>query len=243
MALVKFAPVQIDSSQFVSNWKTVINASLISSPTNKTGVALGLTLRGTEARIGGHFPSIRYSINRVLIHFESNECSFPEDDWAYDAINLIETKVGREISESTETTTGAEGAWAGSVTASSISGGTNSSRSKSAKKGTSNTLRISNLHNPILAHGTATKPTWSLTSEYTHKPLLGPLLKTERFCRAEPYRPKPKIYVSFEIPYDALLFRKMDGSFVSGNKFGIIRLLLRATICERKQQICEMDIE
>ncbi len=222
--------------------KTVVSASLSLSATNKIGKALGLTVRGEEVKASWRFPSIRYSVNRVFIHFESDECSFPEEDWAYDPVTLEDVELSRENSENFESTKSADFGWTGAITASIPTGSVKSSRSRVDKKTSFSGTKYLEVHRPILAHGTATSPTWSLTSDRALKPLLGTLVRHDRFCRAEPKGPKAKIRVSFEIPYDALLFRRPDGAY-SGNKFGIMRLLLRKSVCDKKQIICEAEIE
>lgn len=226
----------------MDSWKTLVSATLALSPTNKVGKTLGLTVRGGEAKVGWHFPTIRYAVSRIVLHFQTEDCSLPEEDWAFDAINLGDIEVAKEISETTETNKGIDSGWAASISASTPKGSVKSSRSRAIKNTVVKTSRFSTVHRPILAHGNAVSPTWSLTSEQVQKPLLGTLIKHDRFCRAEPNGPKPRVSVSFEIPYDALLFKRTDGSFFSGNKFGMIRLLLRASICERKQPICETDL-
>ncbi|UCI28428.1 hypothetical protein [Mesorhizobium sp. B2-8-5] len=222
--------------------KALVSAKLALSPTNKVGKTLGLTVRAGEAKIGWHFPTIRYAVSRIVLHFHTEDCSLPEEDWAFDAITLGDIEVAHEISETTETNKGVDNEWTASISASAPSGGVKSSRSGSIKKTGVKTSRFSTTNKSILAHGNEVKPAWSLTSELGQRPLLGTLIKHDRFCRAEPNGPKPKVSVSFEIPYDALLFKRMDGSFSSGNKFGIIRLLLRASICERNQPLCETDL-
>lgn len=226
----------------MDSWKTVINATLAPSPTNKVGTTLSLTVRGEEAKLGWHFRTIRYAVNRVVLHFQTAECSLPEEDWAFDAINLSEVEIAQEVSETVETNRGLEGGWAGSISATVQKGSFKASKSRTAKTVNAKSTRFSTVHRPVLAHGTATNPSWSLTSAQTQTPLLGTLIKHDRFCRVEPNGLKPKVSISFEIPYDALLFRQTDGSFLSGNKFGIARLLLRATICERKHSLCEMNL-
>ncbi|WP_133117151.1 hypothetical protein [Mesorhizobium sanjuanii] len=226
----------------MDSWKTLIEASVSLSPTNKVGKTLGLTVRGEEAKAGWRFPTIRYSINRVVLHFEANECLFPEEDWAFDTTTLAELEISQEISESGEMSNAMDSGWSGAISVSASKGSVKASRSRSTKKAVASSSRFSTKHRPILAHGTAANPKWSLTSEQIQKPLLGTLIKHDRFCRAEPSGPKPKVSVSFEIPYDALLFKRTDGSFVPGNKFGIVRLLFRASICERKHSLCEMEL-
>jgi hypothetical protein len=226
----------------VDSWKTLIDASISLSPTNKIGKTLGLTVRGDEAKSGWHFPTIRYSINRVVLHFDANDCLFPEEDWAFDAVALTDLEISREVSQSDEKNNAKDSGWSGAISASAQEGSIKASRSRATKKTVVSSSRFSTKHRPILAHGTAASPRWSLTSEQTQKPLLGTLIKHDRFCRAEPNGSKPKISVSFEIPYDALLFRRTDGAFVSGTKFGIVRLLFRASICERKYSLFEMEL-
>lgn len=226
----------------MDSWKTLVSATLALSPTNKVGKTLGLTVRGGEAKIDWHFHTIRYAVSRVVLHFQTEDCSLPEEDWAFDAITLGEIEVVQEISETVEANKVIDSGWSASVSASTPKGNVKSSRSRAVKNKGVKTSRFSTIHRPVLAHGNAVNPVWSLTSEQTQKPLLGTLIKHDRFCRAEPNGPKPKVSVSFEIPYDALLFRRSDGSFFSGNKFGMVRLLLRASICERKQPICEADL-
>ncbi len=220
--------------------ETVVDASLSLALSNKAGKTLGLTVRGTEVAVGWRFPSIRYSVNRIILHFEVSGCSFPEEDWTFDAINLAELEISKELSGTVESTNDSNSDWSGSISVSSSAGGIKSSRSRTAKKGNSTNSRFSTKHRPILAHGNAANPSWSLTSEQTEKPLLGTLIKEERFCRAEIHGPTPKVSVSFEIPYDALLIKRTDGSY--SNKSGIVRLLLRAFLCENKQKICDMEL-
>lgn len=226
----------------MESWKTLPSATLALSPTNKVGKTLSLTVRGGEAKLDWHFHTIRYAISRVVLHFQTDDCSLPEEDWAFDAINLGEMEIAQENSETVETNKGIDSGWAASISASTPEGSAKLSRSRATKHTRARTSRFSTVHRPVLAHGNATSPIWSLTSEQTQKPLLGTLIKHDRFCRAEPHGPKPKVSVSFEIPYDALLFRQADGSFFPGNKFGMIRLLLRASVCERKQTLCEIDL-
>jgi len=220
--------------------ETVISASLSLALSNKAGKTLGLTVRGTEVAVGWRFSTIRYSVNRIVLHFEAVGCSFPEEDWTYDVMNLAELEINKEFSKSVESTSGSNSDWSGSISVSSYAGSTKSSRSRATKKGNSANSQFSAKHRPILAHGTVANPSWSLTSEQSDKPLLGTLIKEDRFCRAEIDGPKPKVSVSFEIPYDAFLIRKPDSSF--SNKFGIARLLLRAALCENRQKICEMEL-
>ncbi|WP_137934920.1 hypothetical protein [Mesorhizobium comanense] len=221
--------------------KNVVSASLSLSATNKIGKVLGLTVRGEEAEANWRVPRISYSVNRVLIHFEAEGCTFPEEDWAYDPVTLTDVEFSHENSETTEVTNNTDFGWAGSITASIPGGSVKSSRSRAEKKTTVSVTKFLETHKPILAHGTASNPTWSLTSERAHKPLLGTLIRHDRFCRAEPNGPKAIVRVSFEIPYDALLFRRPDGSY-SGNKFGVARLLIRKSICGKRTALCEMEI-
>jgi hypothetical protein len=77
----------------VDSWKTLIDVSISPTPTNKIGKTLGLTVRGDEAKAGWSFPTVRYSINRVIIHFEAKECLFPEEDWAFNDVTLTDLEI------------------------------------------------------------------------------------------------------------------------------------------------------
>jgi len=182
----------------VDSWKNLIDASISPTPTNKIGKTLGLTVRGDEAKAGWSFPTVRYSINRVIIHFEAKECLFPEEDWAFNDVTLTDLEISREISESNETNSAKDSGWSGAISASTPEGSIKASHSRATKKTVVNSSRFSTKHRPILAHGTAANPRWSLTSEQTQKPLLGTLVKHDRFCRVEPNGSKPKVSVSFE---------------------------------------------
>lgn len=220
---------------------TVVSATLDLVPSNKVGKTLSLTVRGSEAKFGWRFPTVRYAVNRLTIHLDTDDCILPEEDWNLDTIAIGELDVQHEFSETAENTRLFEGAW--TPASSTPLAKASLSTKRGSQRGEQKARRYSARHQPILAHGDASNASWSVTSEHPLSPLLGTLIKDSRFCRAEPTGLKPRVTVSYLIPYDALIFRRIDGSFFSGNKFGIVRLLVRASICEKKQGIGALEGE
>jgi hypothetical protein len=85
--------------------KQVVSATLSTVPTNRVGTALGLALRADEARVGWRFPSIRYAVRRITVHFELADCEFPEEYWAHDVISLNEIQSDYETLQTIESST------------------------------------------------------------------------------------------------------------------------------------------
>ena len=67
---------------------TVVSATLDLVPSNKVGKTLSLTVRGSEAKFGWRFPTVRYAVNRLTIHLDTDDCILPEEDWNLDTIAI-----------------------------------------------------------------------------------------------------------------------------------------------------------
>lgn len=216
--------------------------SLAFAPSNKVGKTISLTVRGSEGKAGWNFPTIRYAIRRFYLNFDIEDCVLPEEDWNIDGINLSEIEIEHQESESSGKNAQLESGWS-LATSDAGSTGISLKSSKAKQHEASQGRRYSAKYQPVLAHGDAKAPQWSLSSENPLSPLLGTLIKESHFCRVEPTGIRPKVSVSFTIPYDALLFKKSDGRYISGNKYGIIRLILRAALCEKKHNIFTSEVD
>lgn len=217
------------------------SGTLTALPSNKKGKALAVTIRGGEGIVGGLLQTFRYSVCRLQIDFDLSNCVLPEDDWAHDPITLQDRTEDHKATATQENSTTSNTEWM--ATAAVNPSSQVSHKRSGAKRNISSEERIySTTYTPLLANGSSTQPSWTLTAETSNSPLFGTLIKASRFCRVEPTGDSPKVAISYTIPYDALLIRKPDGQLVSGNGFGIIRLMMRKHLCEKKIEISAIEI-